>query len=314
MAVEDKQMSLNDYLCILRNPFSLLSAVGKVPDGKVRLSLGERQQTNVSWSIGLGDGVFLLVPNYTVGYMKTTGLAGGFQDVATGIYKDSDHAFTANGGNFVKQSTAPDRWRLVSAGVKFAVVNNSATNDGWFEAIRLKRGLEPKDYRARGIGAPVLWVMYEEPMEMGGGILMNGSDWSNDPSYMRGKLTDIGKYMFYLQSIGNRDFKSLPSSWLDDSVYAAAGEYEFTSDGMTPSIVTDSNFDRVAIRIHSTSYAGGEATKLIAHTVHNFENVFDLRSVYAKHQTGSYNNPEVVLALDTAINSDPKPGRICINE
>jgi hypothetical protein len=262
----------------------------------------------------MGDGVFLLVPNYTVAYTKTVGIAGGYQNIFQGIYRDNDHTISEYTNNFRKKPTAPDKWRLVSAGVKFSVVNNSARNDGWFEAIRLKRGLNATDYRCRGVGTPGSWIVYEEPMEMGGEMLMNQNDWSNDPSYMRGKLIDIGKYVFYLQSIGNRDFKVFPTSWVDDAVYHIGNEYRFTSGGISPSIVTDSNFDRVAIRIHSTSYDGGEATQLVAHTVHNFENVFDLTSVYAKHQTGSYNNPEIVLALDTAINSDPKPGRICINE
>jgi hypothetical protein len=301
-------MSLKDYLSILRNPFSLPTSVGKVPDGKVRLSLGERQQCNSCWSIGLGEGVFLLVPNYTVGYLRSANLPDLTKHVEIGVYPNRDHRLTLNDYDYEKDESAPDRWRLVSAGVKFSVVNNSVTNDGWFEAIRVRRVFSPTEYRTKVIGGQ--WVVYEEIVDQ---MLLNGSEWSNDPSYMRGKLTDIGKYMFYLQSVGSRDFKLLPTSWIDGSIYVAYGEYRFASDGLSPSLMTDSNFDRVAIRIHSTSCEGGVPTKLIAHTVHNFENVYDLGSVYEKHQTGSYNNPEIVLALDVSINSDAKPGRFCLN-
>jgi hypothetical protein len=304
-------MSLHDYLSVLRNPFSLATSTAKVPDGKVRLSMGEREQTNSILAIPRGYGVIILSPNFTVGQvnlLRDDVEPDHFNHNAVN-FDDDGHLLDYPGWtNFRKHASAPDKWRLVSAGMRISLVNNSQMNDGWFEAIRVKSAYSPTNFL--GVGAP--HMIYEDPAFVAGGIGI-GKSWANDPSYMRGKLSEIGNWTFYLQSSGTRDFKELPTSWHEDLI-PVGNYYYFHNGSVSPGYIIDSNFDSVAIRVHSSSCEGTPETQIVIHTVHNFENSYDLSSVYAKHQTSSYNNPELVKGLDCTINRDPKPGRICLSD
>jgi hypothetical protein len=308
-------MSVNEHLAVLRNPFSLATPTAKVPDGKVNLSTAERQQTSFQKQFVSGESVILLCPSFSVPYVITnrTSIPPAAEVYAQEAieYGDAGHVltFAIAGGNhtFTKSATAPDKWRLVSAGMRMSLTNNSDTNDGWFEAIRVNTSYSPQDFRVTNPQAPfVNFSVYQNILTMERAILGTNQSWANDPSYMTGKLRDIHKWMFYLQASEERDFKSLPTSWEDNIGNLAANVYTCNNTSVTPGFMIDSGFDCVAIRLHTSSTVA-LPTSMLIHSVHNFEGVYDASSMLCKFQSSTPNAPELVLKSDRYMRRDIKP-------
>jgi hypothetical protein len=302
-------MSIKNYLETIRNPFTLGREPAKVPDGKARLSLGDRQQARYCWKIEMGKGVLLLSPNYTCAFATYQSVAPNNYRTDVEFFEDEIHTLEMYGYDFYKKAGAPDKWRLVSAGVRLTNVCTSESNDGWFEAIRIRSARTANNFFLAG--PDPIWSVYEDPLEFEGGLLKPGSDWSNDPSYTRGRLADIHKWVFYLQCSGKRDFKSLPLSWYDDMDLLDVDTWQLKLGGVTPSIIMDEGFDSVAVRIFSTSGVGLPSTDILVHSVHNFEGEYDSGSSFSKFQSVCLNDRESVVLLDEEINRDVKAGRIC---
>jgi hypothetical protein len=308
-------MSVNEHLAVLRNPFSLATPTAKVPDGKVNLSTAERQQTSFQKQFVARESVIMLCPSFSVPYVITnnTTVAPAAQVYVQEAvqYGDAGHVLTyATPGarhTFTKSVTAPDKWRLVSAGLRMSLTNNSDTNDGWFEAIRVNTSYSPQDFRVTNPQAPnVNFNVYQDILTMERGILNYDQSWANDPSYMTGKLRDIHKWMFYLQASEERDFKSLPSTWEDNIGAEHDDVFTCSNASVTPGFMIDSGFDCCAIRLHTSSTVA-LPTSMLIHSVHNFEGVYDASSTLCKFQSSTPNAPELVLKSDRYMRRDIKP-------
>jgi hypothetical protein len=309
-------MSVSDHLAILRNPFSLALPTGKVPDGKVNLSTAERLQTSFQQNFNSGEMTILLSPSFSTPYVYRvkTSLPGvippTYLETAIG-YRDAGHQMVYDHANhtMTKAAAAPDKWRLVSAGLRLSLVNTSERNDGWFEAIRVNTSYSPQDFRVTDPQNPAVdFNVYQSIDKMEGGILMSTNSWANDPSYTTGKLVDIHKWMFYLQASEERDFKSLPTQWDDDlgDVDGGLHMWECLNSSVTPGFMVDKTFDCVAIRLFSSS-SGNVGTSMLVHSVHNFEGVYDPSSTLCKFQSSTPNAPDMVLKSDRFMRRDIRP-------
>lgn len=176
-------------LNVFRNPFSVSTVSAKIPDGNVTLSSAQRFQLMSQVTIP-GDAP----PSGNVAYVVLT---AGFSTAAF-VSKDSFSGNVVEGTTDVlaqikysEQPLAPDmpaqiaKWRVISTGVKFSQVNNSETNEGFWEAIRISS-------TATDIGVV---TAAEE-------IIDGTVNMVNHASYCNGKMRDIQKYFFQVKPDG----------------------------------------------------------------------------------------------------------------
>jgi hypothetical protein len=245
--------------------------------------------------------------------MTTMRAIDGAIETACIPFVDSSHDIVGDIGDAVKYKStfAPDRWRLVSAGLKVILTDNSVQNDGWFEAIRLNWSKTERSNTyfdlvdEEGVAIPNRCIIGIDMSSVDAAVLAFESVWTNDPSYMTGKLRDIDKYMFYLQSMEERDFVFYKSSWTDDA------------HGISPSYdsLIDKNFDNVVIRFHTgTDLPAGtvaEQSRIVLNTIHHFEEIYDQGNFLAKFQTPCLNVPGEVRKFDRELRSHILPGVEC---
>jgi hypothetical protein len=235
-------MSVASSLAVMRNAFSTATASAKIPDGAVSASISERSATAGSLSSPAGRLTFVLTPSL-VSHLQasTSSPATALEDLAiTGHSTDSQVGTPGN----------VDQWRLVSAGLRLTSINGSDTLNGWFEAVRLTCTMTPAI-----LAAGVLPDGFENN-------IINSTEWPNHPSYVTGRLRDLGKHTFYLQPI-------------DKSEFQKAGE------------LFDTNFDNVLIRVYSLpSDTASQQTAVHYHIVKNFEICYDAQSPLSRFQTG----------------------------
>jgi hypothetical protein len=304
-------MSLEASLKLMEFPFSKDCIGSKVPDGKVRYSIADHEGIAGVYEFDNRVGQVILCPNY-VSPFTTMRATNGPVFVTCVPFIDPSHDIIGDIGDVVKQKdpTAPDRWRLVSAGLKVILVDNSVQNDGWFEAIRLNWSKTERSnvyfdmQDADGVDVDGRCLLGIDMSSVEAGMLALESVWCNEPSYMTGKLRDIDKYMFYLQSMEERDFVCYKTSWADD-------------DGISPSYdsLIDKNFDNVVIRFHTgTDLPAGtavEPTKVVINTIHHFEEIYDRGNFLAKFQTPCLNESFEVRKFDRELRSHILPGVEC---
>lgn len=96
-----------------------------------------------------------------------------------------------------------EKIRLVGASIRLTLVNGSTEQDGFFEAARIP--YKASDFEINGGPDPTPYYMKAYPLIPSGGI-----DISNEPTYMQGKLRDIHRYLFKLNSVDpDHDFMTL---------------------------------------------------------------------------------------------------------
>jgi hypothetical protein len=294
-------MSLQDHLAVMRNPFSTATTTPKVCDGKVGHSVGVRE-ANAATSVS---------PAGTLHYMLYPGLGAGLTVVANlgGTSTSTPPrtiAYQLNGAELtsqslvdkaisgLKKSSAPDRWRIVSQGVRLTPINNSENNNGWFEAIRVPFAFDrasignvPVNNTATPPVTDKAAVALNIDFE---GELLGSTAWAKHPSYVTGRLRNLEKHMFYLQPNNDR---------------------EFVLNIDTPETQMDSNFDVVLIRIFaSASNQDGTTLNVMHHMVQNFEFLFDAKNERSRYHSPSINYQAAVTKNDKFINRDPKASTI----
>jgi len=219
-------------------------------------------------------------------------------------------------------------WRPVSTAVKFRHVNSDEENEGWFECVRSNRnnftdefGLylldDPGDYTE-----PTKIKAYSTeagpgdclPLEPAINGWMEAKNWTTLPTYATGKLKDIGRYIFQLnhnkrdnEFIKCRDMEIDPKALQKDatgySFIEADTEVQFWSStpaqttaeavggqavdsaqlkDFTGTLFADS-FDVILIRFH-----GIEKTRILCHSVMNYELLVPEESKYSSFQTAAY--------------------------
>jgi hypothetical protein len=219
-----------------------------------------------------------------------------------------------------RNAFSPDRFRVVSSGMRLTAINNAEANNGWFEAIRITPSYEPSEFLTYktsdgdGTTAKITYAFAPDPLEFMSGVMSSTSNWANYPGYVTGKLRDIGKHMFYLQTVGDRSFKLLDQ---DFEVKGGSMTADFTRnvvqlrDSPGPMQSYDTSFDCVLVRIHSlpaTTIAN--QTQVHCHTVINYEAMYDPVSPLSRFQSTTVSAASAVAAVDRAIKRDSKPSII----
>lgn len=181
---------LVNYTKSLLDPFSTSVPQPKIYDGKTLRSAGVRFRTTGEITISGGVTYIVLAPALTVPmtyYFRappvppaTTGLP------ASGIPSEStlDHV----GSN--TQRAVIEKIRTVGVGLKLNLMNSADQNEGYWEAARYNTSSGDFSLVADATGRlKHTELAAGSPLEL-----------SNEPSYQRGKLRDIHRFMFRLNS------------------------------------------------------------------------------------------------------------------
>jgi hypothetical protein len=281
-------------LAVYRNPFSTAVTQPKIPDGKCTLSLGRKVQAVKEFTpIGGANGFileFLLYPG-----LRNSVYVRGVDLAARIMPFDVTHASMTRNATVIEQDTsnAVGQWRTVSCGLKLTLVNNTDQNEGWWEAVRFATTKGEKTFDVRNFTADTVVdteQAYIVPQEGAGAInyFANGIAGSvqmiENPSYMTGKLRDIHKYMFKLRPHNTEhDFNRVRREYEYQTV---VGEQDIIQD------LVDYDFDMCLIRVHCS-----DVTKIMAHTVHNIEAMYEPGSILATmHTQNPTKVPDSVIA------------------
>jgi hypothetical protein len=199
-------------------------------------------------------------------------------------------------------------WRTVSVGLRLSLLNPAETNDGWFEAVRVREPFDSQDYLVMGkhyndtAGSPDDMTLAPT------GVLQNfvNDELVNQKSYITGLLRDIGNHTFKLNPIKDEHdvvhcSKSIyTSTWgaeYRNSATPGATEGDFFRplDGWDDwkefcSQEIDSSFDMIYIRIHGRPTATGTLPPSVLHTnvISNQEIVFDNDQRESRFHTASH--------------------------
>jgi hypothetical protein len=154
-------------------------------------------------------------------------------------------------------------WRCVSAGLKLTLVNSAEQNEGYWEAIRVPVAWGDIYYNGEWLSVPY------DTFTFGLG------DFSNYASYQTGKLRDIHRYQFKLNSVSNEH----PFRTLTDAGAAL-----------------DTTFDMIFIRVVGRVVTG-QPSVLMADCVMNQEVVYSEKTTLGRLMTPS----EYIEGNDTAL-------------
>jgi hypothetical protein len=253
-------MSVNANLAVTRNAFSTACTAPKIPDGSVSHSIGQRS-CHVS-QITSGEGKIHIVlspqPN-NFGY---------YSDSATVDQTTWKSISDTSLNSDINANAEVDKYRLVSAAMRITCINGSENLNGWFEAVRVVATERTLDY----VGFTLQPEFQQD---------MINKSWCNHPSYVTGRLRDLGKHTFYIQPIDNYDFTHIDE--------------------------LNKQNDMILLRIHSLpTNAAGEQTAVHLHMVRNFELVYDAQSTYARYMTTTQSAPALVARTFRAMTRDPK--------
>lgn len=174
---------LNNYAKSLLNPFATDVAQPKIYDGKVLRSAGIRFRT--TGEITLTQPITYIVLSPALSAPMT-------------YYNSAAYTVPSEAG-VIHIGTSTDRGyieklRMVGCGLKLNLMNSFDQNEGYWEAARFTT--TSTDYAIEGAGTGR--VKYN-PLSSGTPPYA-GMELTNEPSYQRGKLRDIHKYLFRLNS------------------------------------------------------------------------------------------------------------------
>jgi hypothetical protein len=254
----------------------------------------------------------------------------GHQDMTSDDVNVTDHDNLLTGADYDKRElyktqvwhhvkknpNLPEKFRLVSAGMRVSCINNSENNNGYFEAVRVNVDYDSlrqlmfypfKDIKQFGVTP--------DPSE----IWSSSHRWVNDPTYVTGKLRDIYKHNFHLKPVSEREFTSAGDNqeWtVDKATHDNSGNNAWYGFPRSHGGI-DRNFDCIAIAIHaaplddtSPHVAAATALTCHVHTVHNYEQVFHPRSTLARFMTNNLSYPRISDETDRLIKRDQKASNI----
>lgn len=211
------------------NPHSNATSHPKIPDGKVKRSLGLSNQAAgelialqtpiaAHGTASPGDGTIHILmyagQNSGAIIMNTLGSAnpingGGAytSEIRCGEFMSwsgcpdvaIQAGFSATGGT-LGTSFEYSQWRCVSQGLLLGLLNPAEEDDGWWECIRVNDPLETGDFSVlpRDRDHSTVSNMTLTPARKLYGDLMGRNDLPNTPSYQTGLLRDIHEHYFQL--------------------------------------------------------------------------------------------------------------------
>lgn len=286
-----------DELRVYADPFSIATSNPKIPDGKATSSAGIKLQAVDEFvNDGSGEMQFILFAGINCGVIGYS-IANDTLNFKTLRY--SNHIAygpgTATGEiTVIPGSNKISKWRCVSQGVRFSLVNNSDENDGWWEAIRWSPREDKSDFdlliEDDGTRTPV-------PREtIASGNLVE------HPSYTTGKLRDIDKFLFQLRAnTDDHEFHRIRDTYND-------GPNEDSLDIQEDLI--DHSYDFIYLKIHGRPSADGNPpSRVMAHCVCNQELIYDESSFLKRFQTETNATTSFGLLKNQLSAQNPKAGK-----
>lgn len=181
-------MNTTVYAKSLVDPFDTAVSQPKLLDGKVDRSSGIRLRHTAQLDCPLnGTAKYIVI---SAGFASVL----SWQNGDTGTAVDAQPAFTSHFGTQAERDLIYSI-RVVATAAKFTLVNSPDENEGFFEAIRVPR----IDLAATNPITP-------RPLFDAETVSGAFADAANNQSYQTGKLRDIHRYLFRLNSRGDHDF------------------------------------------------------------------------------------------------------------
>jgi len=190
------------YVLSMLDPFDTSISQPKILDGSVDRSAGLKLRASGTFSLdATGAPIYVvLYPGYS--YSLSWKTAAGAATLPA-VYP-SHLGDTTNRAN-VKQV------RLVSTGVKFSLENAALENEGFWEAVRIP--MTASDFTLTDIAAP-----FGEDYGIAPQTSYNLPDMSNHATYQSGRLKDLERFLFKLNSVApDHPFKRVTASALTQS-------------------------------------------------------------------------------------------------
>lgn len=168
-------------LAVYVNPYSVKTQQPRIPDGSRHHSLGVSLRSHITLSSTVQAGyVILYAAASSFGAVLTS--AGAYTSATENYALDPDPIINATG-----LTNTVEGWRGVSFGLKLRNANNMLSNDGTWQAIRIR----PCEFQNFTIGDSQI----SRPELTTAPAL---ATWANDPSFSSGRLKDLHKKDFIL--------------------------------------------------------------------------------------------------------------------
>lgn len=269
---------MTDTLLAHRDPFSNRFSPPKIEDGKSSMSsaIKLRMTGQVTLPTTAGDSVVLcLGPGLSSNFYPEGGVA---------VIPPEEPTYQAH----INTQALRDQIkhiRLVGAAARFSLLNNAEQNEGYWEAIRVPFCWADIALRARADPAtePVTGSL-----DFTGAITAAGNDFSQHMTYQTGKLRDLHKYQFKLNSTTNEH----PFTCADVIGDGLNGPTQAQLEGFV-----DETFDIVLIRIFGRNEASFPSA-IRYDVVSNQEVVWKENSQSARMMTQSRFNSQMATILD----------------
>lgn len=316
------------HMSVYFDPFSKSTLIPRIPDGKAITSTGIQSRATFALDLDGTDGVgeFVLFPGMHTCALFNKNAAGPNTENSNMYYVKLDQI---NGGESFSDTgtstninqagdSAVHKWRIVSCGVHFDLVNNAEENDGWWECVRAGTATDAKKYV---FGADNLKLVGPCPV---GEFGMASSVMANHPSYVSGAMRHIGQFKFQLLPEGNdhefrdvrQDFNipsseytkdSSPVNWTSQTGQQALGPLTSTTGTQTTATYianTDSitahdfikshldfGYDSLFFRFHGRD--GVTSSRLKVSVVLNTEIVYDERAPLSRFHQKTPKHPKM---------------------
>lgn len=260
------------------DPFSNRFNPPKIHDGKASMSsaikLRMTGQTTLPTTTG-GSVTLCLGPGLSSNFYAVDGLP--VLPYTTPIYQA--HVGTQALRDTIKHI------RLVGAAARFSLLNNADQNEGYWEAVRVPFNFSDLDVRNSGTPTdPVTGAL-----NFAGSITSAGTDLSQHSTYQTGKLKDLHKYQFKLNSTSNEH------PFTDPSVIGNGDLVAQTAANIQRGFI-DETFDIVLVRVFGRNEAALPSV-IRYEIVSNQEVVFKENSQVARLMTRSHALPDMANVL-----------------
>jgi hypothetical protein len=199
------------------------------------------------------------------------------------------------------------KWRIVSQGTRINLTSNYDSNEGWFECYRTaittsdfqitKARIPPADRKAAIATVPTIMPNWNfiNFMVFPNRRLLTDLHTTN-PTYVAGKLADIGKYLFQLKPINT--------------------EHKFNEIKPTnSSLFMDSNFDCIVIKIHGHTHGTNDlpGANLVVQTTTNMEVIYDEEHFCSRLMSGCASDIASLSMAKSVLTGDIKAARVVGN-
>ena len=261
-----------------RDPFSSRLKPPKIDDGKASMSSAIKLRMTGQVTLPTTAGAYVdlcLGPGLSSNFLPVGGVA--VVDPADPTY--AAHMATQTLRDQIKQV------RLVGAAARFSLLNNAEQNEGYWEAIRVPFCWSDINLRTR---ADPTTEPVTGSLDFTGAITAAGTDFSQHMTYQTGKLKDLHKYQFKLNSVTNEH----PFTCADVIGDGLNGPTQTQLEGFV-----DETFDIVIIRVFGRNEASFPSA-IRYDVVSNQEVVWKENSQSARMMTKSQHNPQFANILD----------------